>query len=107
MAWFHHLAAPLPATLALLQDSCRFPGHDANGRAVAYIYGDDRRRGVGDDGLTREEARQIAGWMAWSPELVRAKKPGNVRPGHPAGALALPWRCSRGAGCDGPASRPD
>lgn len=43
---------------------------DANGLAVAYIYGEDRGRGVSDQGMTKEEARRIAVNVAKLPGLL-------------------------------------
>jgi hypothetical protein len=45
---------------------------DATGRAVAYVYGEGRARGVNDDGLTVDQARRIASCIARLPALLGA-----------------------------------
>ena len=44
---------------------------DADGQPLAYVYGEQRSRGANDHGLSLEEARRIAAWIARSPGLVR------------------------------------
>jgi hypothetical protein len=51
---------------------------DANGLAVAYIYGEDRGRGASDQGMSKEEARRIAVNIANLPELLGAARRGRA-----------------------------
>lgn len=52
----------------------RIPGgwivRDATGRALAYVYADDRATGASDDKLTVDEGRRIAAQIARLPELL-------------------------------------
>jgi hypothetical protein len=57
-----------------------FRVEDATGRALAYVYGEDRSRGVGDAGLTTDEARRIAVNIARLPALLGAQPLGRDRP---------------------------
>jgi hypothetical protein len=43
---------------------------DANGVAMAYVYGEDQRQGANDIRLTADEARRVATAIARLPELL-------------------------------------
>jgi hypothetical protein len=61
----------MPWTVALTPSGFRVD--DARGQALAYVYGEDRSRGVGDNGLTTDEARRIAANIAKLPALLGAQ----------------------------------
>jgi hypothetical protein len=53
--------------------------HDADGQPLAYIYSEERRRGANDSGLSLEEARRVATWIARSPELAARRRANGSR----------------------------
>jgi hypothetical protein len=53
----------------------RIPGGwrvlDGTGRAIAYVYAEDRPTGASNDKLTVDEGRRIAAQIARLPELLK------------------------------------
>ena len=60
-----------PAPWRAVETPGGFRVDDADGQPLAYIYGAERSRGANDQGLSLEEARRVAAWIARSPALVR------------------------------------
>ena len=44
---------------------------DASGFALAYLYGEDRPKGAGDQSMSKDEARRIAAGIVRLPELLK------------------------------------